>query len=44
MGVIDPVMADSYSRNMGFTLDAELTLMLRRGTHKLASVLERGAG
>ena len=37
--VIDPVMTDSYSRNVGFALDAELTLMLRRGAHGLASVL-----
>ena len=43
MGVIEPVMADSYSRNVGLALDADLTLMLRRGAHRLASVLERGA-
>ena len=29
MGVIDPIMADSYSRNAGLALDADLTLMLR---------------
>ena len=29
VGVIDPVMADSYSRNAGLALDANLTLMLR---------------
>jgi len=41
--VIDLVMADSYSRNAGFALDTDLTLILRREAHRLASVLERGA-
>ena len=29
IGVIEPVMADSYSRNAGLVLDADLTQMLR---------------
>ena len=33
-------MAVSYSRNAGLALDADLALMLRRGAHRLASVLE----
>ena len=43
VGVIESVMADSYSKNMDLTLDTDLTLMLRCGAHRLASVLERGA-
>ena len=43
VGVIDPVMADSYNKNVGLALGADLTLMLRRPAHKLASVLEREA-
>ena len=31
----------NYSKNAGLALDANLTLMLRRGVHRLASVLER---
>jgi len=42
VGVIEPVIADSYSRNAGLALDADLTLMLRRGAYSLAFVLERG--
>ena len=41
--MIDPVMADSYSKNEGIVLDADLTLMLRRGAQRLAFVLEDGA-
>ena len=41
--VIDSVMADSYNRNAGLALDANLTLMLRCEAHMPASVLERGA-
>ena len=33
-------MAVSYNKNAGLALDADLTLMLRRGAHRLASVLE----
>ena len=55
VGVIDPVMTDSYSRNAGFTLDADLTLMLRCGATcsrlcwnmellRLTFDLKRGAG
>jgi len=33
-------MAVSYNRNAGLALDADLTLMLRRAAHMLASVLE----
>jgi len=36
-------MAFSYSRNVGLALDADLSLMLRRRPHMLASVLEREA-
>ena len=36
-------MAISYSRNAGLALDADFILILRRGAHSLASVLERGA-
>jgi len=36
-------MTGSYNRNAGLALNADLTLMLRRGAHNLASVLERGA-
>jgi len=43
MGVIDPVIADSYSKNASLALDANLTLMLRRRAHRIASVLECGA-
>jgi len=43
VGVIDPVTDDNYSRNTGFTLDTDFTLMLRCGAHRLASVLEYGA-
>ena len=39
MGVTDPVMTDSYSRNAGLALNADLTLMLRHRAHRLASVL-----
>ena len=42
MGVINTVMANSYSRNAGLALDSDLALMLRRGAHRLASVLEHG--
>jgi len=40
--VPDPIMNDSYSRNAGLALNADLTLMLRHGVYRLASVLERG--
>jgi len=36
-------MAVSYNRSVGLALDADLPLMLRRGPHRLASVLEREA-
>ena len=39
--VTDAVMTDSYSRNAGLALNADLTLMLRRGAHSLTSVLKR---
>ena len=42
MRVIDSVMADSYNRNAGLALDADLTLILRLAAHRLASVLEHG--
>ena len=37
------LVAVSYNRNAGLALDADFTLMLRRGAHRLVSVLERGA-
>ena len=49
----DAVMTDSYSRNAGLALNADLTLMLRRGASRLcwnaellrlAFELKRGAG
>jgi len=43
VGVIDSVMAGNYNRNAGLALDPNLALMLRCGTHRLASVLEREA-
>ena len=43
VGVIDPIMDDSYNKNGSLTLDADFTLMLRRGAHRLATVLEREA-
>ena len=41
VGVIEPVMDDSYSRNAGLALDADLTLMLRHRAHRLASAQAR---
>ena len=43
MRVTDTVMTDSYSRNAGLALNADLTPILRRRAHMLASVLEHGA-
>ena len=36
-------MTVSYSKNAGLAPDVDLTLMLRRRAHRLASVLEREA-
>ena len=36
-------MTVSYNRNAGLALDADLTLILKRGAQRLASVLEHGA-
>ena len=30
-----PVMADNYNKNVGLALDADLSLMFRRGAHRL---------
>jgi len=39
---IDLVMVVYYNRNVYLTLDADFILLLRRGAHRLTSVLERG--